>query len=119
MKGTRSGREGTWGGRLEIGVKGMDAHSSPDRFHGQRFLLRCPANVLGKIAFVPRRPLPLAQLAFSATGGARIAPPKSVLWFLSCRNKKGTYTPGNVFALHPGRERALSERPYEFSVHKS
>ena len=37
-------------------------------------LLRCPANVLGVSAVVPRRPLPLAQVASSATGGAPIAP---------------------------------------------
>ena len=32
--------------------------------------------VLGTSAFVPRRPLPLAQVAFSAAGGAPIAPPR-------------------------------------------
>jgi len=40
---------------------------------------RCPVAVPGeyprrRCAFVPRRPLPLAPLAVSATGGARVAP---------------------------------------------
>ena len=30
---TRSGREGSWGGRLEIGVKRKDTDGSSDRFH--------------------------------------------------------------------------------------
>ena len=42
-------------------------------------------------AYFPRffRPLPLALVASPATGGAPIAPPESVLCFLSCRPKKG------------------------------
>ena len=45
-------------------------------FVGAGILLRCPAHVLGTSAFVPRRPLPLAQLPFPAPGGGRIAPPR-------------------------------------------
>ena len=37
-------------------------------------LLRCPTNVLAANGFVPRRPLPLAQVASSATGSAPLAP---------------------------------------------
>ena len=37
-------------------------------------LLRFPTNVLGLWTVVPRRPLPLAQVAPPATGGAPIAP---------------------------------------------
>ena len=50
-----------------VGVKQLDSLSP-------WILLRCPANVLGVSAVVPRRPLPLAQVASSATGGAPIAP---------------------------------------------
>ena len=41
-------------------------------------LLRCPASSSAASAFLICRPLPLAQLASSATGGARIAPPSGV-----------------------------------------
>ena len=43
-------------------------------FFEENLLLRCPADILGANAFVSRRPLPLAQVASSATGGAPIAP---------------------------------------------
>ena len=43
-------------------------------------LLRFPTNVLGLWTVVPRRPLPLAQVAPPATGGAPIAPQLRYTW---------------------------------------
>ena len=49
-------------------------------------------------AYFPRffRPLPLALVASPATGGAPIAPPESVLCFLSCLQERKVFLP-----LHP------------------
>ena len=60
--------------------------------HGLAFIRAscCGARHLPRLskAFVICRPLPLAHLASSATGSARIAPPCRLLWVLSWRSKK-------------------------------
>ena len=47
---TRSGREGSWGGRLEIGVKRKDTDGSSDRFHRS-----APPQVGSLLTFLPKQ----------------------------------------------------------------
>ena len=44
---TRSGREGSWGGRLEIGVKRKDTDGSSDRFHRSAPPVAVPEKIFG------------------------------------------------------------------------
>ena len=85
---------------------------------GGTSLLRCPSNVLGAHAFVLRRPLPLAQLPVSATGGGRIAPPQGK----ALGRKKGLQTQPLpwVIQLVSARTTDLSHALliYQFKAHK-
>ncbi len=82
---------GLGGGRLEAGTPEKRYRKCSERLNGQRFPVAVPGvSCARRSGLAPCRPLPLAQVAVSASGGAPLAPPEPVLWFLSYRHKKGT-----------------------------